>query len=183
MIRLKLLNEIKNRNEKIVLFSGVQHGVDYRVHGVRHKKKNCGTTPLKTVFFQVYSMVLITVCTVYAIKEKLWYYPFKNCFSGVQHCVDYRVHGVRHQKNCGTTPLKLFFFQVYNMVLITVCTVYAIKIESVLFFQVYNMVLITVCTVYAIKQKLLYYRFKSVCFFRCTTWCWLPCARCTVLPL
>jgi hypothetical protein len=39
-------------------------------------------------------MVLITVCTVYAIE-----------------------------KNCGTTPLKTAFLQVYNMVLITVCTV------------------------------------------------------------
>jgi hypothetical protein len=31
----------------------------------------------------------------------------------------------------GTTPLKLFVFQVYNMVLITVCTVYAIKTRKV----------------------------------------------------
>ncbi len=67
-------------------------------------------------------MVLITMCAVYAIKQKLWYYPFKTVFSqvynmvlitvrtvygttafkvfvfsGVQYGVDFRVHGVRDQ--------------------------------------------------------------------------------------
>ncbi len=48
------------------VFLGVHHGVDYRVHGVHHKKICC-ITPLKLFFF-----------------------------SGVQHGVDYLVHGAAY---------------------------------------------------------------------------------------
>ncbi len=54
-------------------------------------------------------MVLITVCTVHAIKKNCCTTPLRTVFSGVQHGVDNRVHGVRHQKKCCTTPLRTVF--------------------------------------------------------------------------